>query len=126
MKENTMNNPSLFLRTWSWLKGFPSRHKIIATKSPVSVGEASATFDEAGNLIVNTDQDKNGGGSTANQWMQQLAHGAQLAGLCNVCECYVFDSKLGNQYAGYMPKKLIKIALNNHIAANDANWRMTA
>ncbi len=29
MKENTMNNPSLFLRTWSWLKGFPSRHKII-------------------------------------------------------------------------------------------------
>jgi hypothetical protein len=55
--------------------------QIIATKSPVSVGEASATFDEAGNLIVNTDEDKNGGGSTANQWMQQLAHGAQLAGL---------------------------------------------
>jgi hypothetical protein len=55
--------------------------QIIATKSPVSVGEASATFDEAGNLIVNTDEDKNGGGSTANKWMQQLAHGAQLAGL---------------------------------------------
>ena len=29
MKEYSMHNPSLFLRTWTWLKGFPRRHKII-------------------------------------------------------------------------------------------------
>jgi hypothetical protein len=51
------------------------------TPAPISEGEAHASFDDAGNLIVTTDSEKNGGGSTANHWMEQLAKGAQLAGL---------------------------------------------
>lgn len=51
------------------------------TPAPISEGEAHASFDEAGNLIVTTDSEKNGGGGTANHWMEQLAKGAQMAGL---------------------------------------------
>jgi Cadherin-like domain/Bacterial Ig domain len=51
------------------------------TPAPISEGEAHATFDDAGNFIVTTDSEKNGGGSTANHWMTELAKGAQMAGL---------------------------------------------
>ena len=55
--------------------------QMIVTHAPISEGEAHASFDGAGNLIVTTDSEKHGGGSTANYWMEQLAKGAQMAGL---------------------------------------------
>lgn len=55
--------------------------QMIFTHAPISEGEAHASFDGAGNLIVTTDSEKHGGGSTANYWMEQLAKGAQMAGL---------------------------------------------
>ncbi len=55
--------------------------QMIVTHAPISEGEAHASFDDAGNLIVTTDSEKHGGGGTANYWMEQLAKGAQMAGL---------------------------------------------
>jgi hypothetical protein len=60
---------------------FLSIAQVIFTHAPISEGEAHASFDDAGNLIVTTDSEKHGGGSTANYWMEQLAKGAQMAGL---------------------------------------------
>lgn len=55
--------------------------QVMLTREPISEGEAHASFDASGNLIVTTDSEQNGGGGSANHWMTQLANAAQLAGL---------------------------------------------
>lgn len=49
---------------------------------PMLEGKAHAEWDAAGNTIVMTDQDQEGGGATATGWMSSLVNGlqAQLAG----------------------------------------------
>ncbi|MBL0252798.1 MAG: hypothetical protein IPQ12_09560 [Polaromonas sp.] len=55
-----------------------------------------------------------------------VVSGVQLGGLCSAGERYVFDSTLGNKYAGYMPKKLVINGLNRGVATNDDAWRISA
>ena len=97
------------------------------TPAPVSEGEAHATFDDAGNIIVTTDSEKNGGGSTANHWMTKLAIGAQHSKYAvKDVIYYEFNSCLGNKYAGYSLKTPSKYGLTNVNAANDDVWEIAA
>lgn len=59
---------------------------------PMREGLAHAEWDDAGNTVVITDQDAEGGGATATGWMQSLVDGlqAQLAGV---------RDEAGNSYA---------------------------
>ncbi|MDG5974174.1 hypothetical protein H010_02857 [Hydrogenophaga taeniospiralis CCUG 15921] len=46
-----------------------------------SIGEAEVHIDANGQVVVNTTQDDEGGGSTAAHWAEALAHMAQQAGM---------------------------------------------